>query len=103
MSSSLGLVRSTQRSCSLSAATEAICSRATVSVSVPERRNAHARITRAEWLTRALGDLLQSTPGANGETAIAAFVDLAERAGEESLAALEVRIRERRREREGRS
>jgi predicted transcriptional regulator len=61
-----------------------------------------AAITRAEWLTRALGDLLEATPGASGETAIAAFVDLAERAGEESLAALEARIRERRREREGR-
>jgi predicted transcriptional regulator len=59
--------------------------------------------TRAEWLSRALGDLLEATPGASGDTVLAAFVDLADRAGEEQLAALEARIQQRRREREGRS
>lgn len=58
-----------------------------------------ARITRGEWLTRALGGVLEATPGADGETLHAAFVDLVERAGETSLAALEERIRQRRRER----
>ena len=58
-----------------------------------------ARITRSEWLMRALGGVLDATPGADGETLHAAFVDLVERAGDSSLAALEERIRQRRRER----
>src|SRR5262245_42445274 len=58
-----------------------------------------ARITRGEWLARALAGVLEATPGADGETLHAAFVDLAERAGDASLAALEERIRQRRRER----
>jgi predicted transcriptional regulator len=59
------------------------------------------RVSRAEWLTAALGELLDGTPGADASLALSAFVDLTERTGEANLAALEELVRRRRREREG--
>jgi predicted transcriptional regulator len=58
-----------------------------------------ARFTRSEWLGRAVGELLDALPRA-AELPLAAFVDLAERAGAEQLDALERLVRERRRRRE---
>ena len=62
-----------------------------------------ARQSRGEWLTGALSRLLDAAPGADAELMLAAFVDLAERTGEDSLDALEALVRQRRRERGGRS
>lgn len=60
-----------------------------------------ARISRGEWLTSSLGGVLETLPGADAALVLSAFVDLAERAGEESLDALEELVRQRRRERGG--
>jgi predicted transcriptional regulator len=62
-----------------------------------------ARTSRAEWLTATLSDWLDAAPGADASLMLAAFVDLAERAGAESLDALEALVRRRRRERGGRT
>jgi predicted transcriptional regulator len=58
-----------------------------------------ARISRGEWLTSSLGGVLETLPGADAALVLSAFVDLAERAGEQSLDALEELVRQRRRER----
>ena len=63
----------------------------------------HARISRGEWLTSSLGGVLENLPGADAALVLSAFVDLAERAGAQSLDALEELVRQRRREREGES
>jgi predicted transcriptional regulator len=55
-----------------------------------------ALLTRAEWLTQLLSGLLDATPGASPELVLSAFVDVAERTGEESLDALETLLRQRR-------
>jgi len=60
-----------------------------------------ARLTRAEWLTQSLSRLLDATPGADSALVLSAFVDLAERTGDENLDALEALVRARRRERGG--
>ena len=54
-------------------------------------------LSRREWMARRLGGLASEVPGAASETLLAAFVDLAERAGAERLAELERLVRERRR------
>jgi len=59
-----------------------------------------ARITRREWLRRAVEDVLGALPGAGPDLLLATFVDLAERAGADSLEALERRVRELRRRRD---
>lgn len=59
-----------------------------------------ASVSRSEWLARAFGQLIAATPGADGETLIAAFVDLVQRTGSDDLDALEELVRRRRRERE---
>lgn len=61
-----------------------------------------AALTRDEWLSSAMEDLVRRAPGAAEETVLAAFIDLLERTGRDSLDELERRIRERR-EREGTS
>lgn len=61
-----------------------------------------ARLSRGEWLSHALGGVLETLPGADAALVLSAFVDLAERTGEQSLDALEALVRQRRREREGR-
>lgn len=58
-----------------------------------------ARLSRTEWLARAVEELLDALPRA-AELPLVAFVDLAERAGAEQLDALEALVRERRRRRE---
>lgn len=55
-----------------------------------------ATLSRADWITQALGALLDSVPGAHDGPALASFVDLAERAGEASLEELEKLVRRRR-------
>ena len=55
-----------------------------------------AALTRREWLSNAIEDLVRGVPRTGAETVVSAFVDLLERTGEEQLAALERRIRERR-------
>lgn len=60
-----------------------------------------ARISRGEWLTSSLGGVLETLPGADAALVLSAFVDLAERTGEQSLDALEELVRQRRRERGG--
>jgi predicted transcriptional regulator len=62
-----------------------------------------ARKSRAEWLTESLSGLLDAAPGADAELMLAAFVDLAERSGSDSLDALEALVQRRRRERGGES
>ena len=59
-----------------------------------------ACVNRSEWLARAFGTLVAATPGASGETLLAAFVDLVERTDSGELEALEELVRRRRRERE---
>jgi predicted transcriptional regulator len=59
-----------------------------------------ACVSRSEWLSRAFGQVVDATPGAHGETLIAAFVDLVQRTGAGELDALEELVRRRRRERE---
>ncbi|MGH0037881.1 MAG: BlaI/MecI/CopY family transcriptional regulator [Myxococcota bacterium] len=56
-------------------------------------------VTRREWITRALRHVLESIPGSRGAPALLSFVELADRAGEDSLEALEALVRQRRRER----
>ena len=56
-----------------------------------------ATLSRADWITQALGALLDTVPGAHDGPALASFVDLAERAGEASLEELEKLVRRRRR------
>ncbi len=56
-----------------------------------------ATLSRGEWLSQAIEQVLHDLPGAGAETLLSAFVDLLERSGDEPLAALERRIRERRR------
>lgn len=56
-----------------------------------------ARLTRREWLSDAIEELLRGVPGAGTETVVSAFVDVLERASESELAELERRVRERRR------
>ncbi len=58
-----------------------------------------ATLSRADWITHALGTLLGSIPGAEPGPALASFVDLAERAGDASLEELEKLVRQRRRAR----
>ena len=56
--------------------------------------------SRSEWITRAVGEVLDTIPGADAPLVLASFVDLAERSGEDSLRALEALVRRRRRSRE---
>jgi predicted transcriptional regulator len=56
--------------------------------------------SRSEWITRAVGDVLDAIPGAEARLVLTSFVDLAERAGEESLQELEALVRRRRRAQE---
>lgn len=56
-------------------------------------------LSRSQWLARSIGELVQDLPGFEREGLVAAFVDVAERAGEAELAALERRVRRRRAER----
>jgi predicted transcriptional regulator len=58
-----------------------------------------ARVSRQDLLREELATLLESTPGSGPRLLAAAFVDLAERAGEPRLAELEALLRERRRRR----
>jgi len=53
--------------------------------------------SRSDWITRAVGDVLDAIPGADARLVLASFVDLAERSGEESLRELEALVRSRRR------
>jgi predicted transcriptional regulator len=55
------------------------------------------RLTRREWLERSLDRLANEVPGTGSVTLLAAFIDLAERAGDAQLAELERLVRERRR------
>lgn len=57
------------------------------------------RLSRAEFLARAVDDLLDAVPG-SPELPLAAFVGLAERVGPAVLEELAARVRERRRLRE---
>ena len=57
-----------------------------------------ARVSRAEWVEGAVRELVESVRGTSGEVPLAAFVDLAARAGEATLAELERLVRARRRE-----
>lgn len=68
------------------------------------RRRKHGRayryeaaVTRRDWLSHAIEELVRGVPGTGGETVVSAFVDLLERTGEEQLAELERRVLERRR------
>jgi predicted transcriptional regulator len=56
-----------------------------------------ARLSRQEWMARGLDGLVREQPGAGAEVLLAAFVDAAERAGEDRLAELERLVRARRR------
>jgi predicted transcriptional regulator len=56
-----------------------------------------ARVSPREWVAQRLDGLLADVPRADARVLFAAFVDLAERAGEERLADLERLVRERRR------
>jgi predicted transcriptional regulator len=60
-----------------------------------------ARISRRDWMARSLGALSSEVPGTQDATLLAAFVDIAERAGATQLAELERLVRERRRQRRG--
>lgn len=60
-----------------------------------------AAVSRREWLRRGLADVAGGMPGADANALLAAFVDLAERAGEEHLAELANLVRERRRRARG--
>ncbi len=55
-----------------------------------------AALTRREWLSHAIEELISEGPGVGAETVVSAFVDLLERTTEDQLAELERRIRERR-------
>jgi predicted transcriptional regulator len=56
-----------------------------------------ARLSRREWLERSLDRVANEMPGTGSATLLAAFIDLAERAGDAQLAELERLVRERRR------
>jgi predicted transcriptional regulator len=58
-----------------------------------------ARVSRGEWVARGLDGLVREAPGAGAELLLVAFVDLAERAGQDQLAELERIVRTRRRRR----
>ena len=70
-----------------------------------ERRKAgrayeyRARISRSEWLTSTLEDLVDAVPGVDPPLMLSAFVDLAERTGASTLDELEALVRKRRQER----
>ena len=53
-------------------------------------------LTRREWLSHAIEELVREAPGVGAETVVSAFVDLLERTTEDQLGELERRIRERR-------
>ena len=55
-----------------------------------------AALTRRQWLSNAIEDLVTETPGVGTETVVSAFVDLLGRTTEDQLAELERRIAERR-------
>jgi predicted transcriptional regulator len=56
-----------------------------------------AQVSRREWLERSLDRLANEVPGTGSVTLLAAFIDLAERAGDAQLAELERLVQERRR------
>jgi predicted transcriptional regulator len=56
-----------------------------------------AALSRRDWLSGAIEELLRGVPGAGAETVLSAFVDVVARTSEERLAELERRVRERRR------
>ena len=58
-------------------------------------------VSRSDWAARALRELLDAIPRSDASLMIAAFVDLAERAGEGSLDSLEALVRERQRAKKG--
>jgi predicted transcriptional regulator len=55
------------------------------------------RVSRRQWMAHSLGALSSEVPGTPHATLLAAFVDIAERAGATQLAQLERLVRERRR------
>ncbi|MCG8588619.1 MAG: BlaI/MecI/CopY family transcriptional regulator [Proteobacteria bacterium] len=55
-----------------------------------------ARVSRREWITEVLGSLIERVPGVDAPLLASAFVDLAERTDEETLAELEALVRARR-------
>ena len=55
-----------------------------------------ARISRREWIAEVLGSLIERVPGVDAPLLASAFVDLAERTDEETLAELEALVRARR-------
>lgn len=61
------------------------------------------RLTRREWVARALAGAIDALPGADPRLLLAAFVDLAERAGAAQLEELERLVRQRRSEGRSRS
>jgi predicted transcriptional regulator len=58
-----------------------------------------AGLSRREWMASHVDGLASEVPGTEAATLLAAFVDVAERAGEPQLAELERLVRERRRRR----
>jgi predicted transcriptional regulator len=56
-----------------------------------------ALLSRQQWMASHLDGMADEIPGARDATLLAAFVDVAERAGEAQLAELERLVRERRR------
>jgi len=54
------------------------------------------RLTRREWVARTLAGAIDAVPGADARLLLAAFVDLAERAGAAQLEELERLVRQRR-------
>jgi predicted transcriptional regulator len=55
-----------------------------------------ASLTRREWLSNAVEELVRGVPGTRAETLVSAFVDVLERTSEDRLEELERRVRERR-------
>ena len=55
-----------------------------------------ASLTRREWLSNAVEELVRAMPGAGAETVVSAFVDVLERTSEARLEELEQRVRQRR-------
>jgi predicted transcriptional regulator len=56
-----------------------------------------AGLTRRAWMASHVSHVVSEVPGTEAATLLAAFVDVAERAGEAQLAELERLVRERRR------
>lgn len=54
-------------------------------------------LTRREWLSHAIEDLVRRVRGAGSEAVVSAFVDVLERTSQDRLAELERCVRERRR------